>query len=94
MKKSKLKLACRDDLLMPYEIEKKYELALELGFDAIELHGSNIWTNEQKIIKAYEQGIKFSNIAAGFCGSLVDKRISEQKKAYALLFPPNFYFKI
>jgi len=74
-------LACRDDLLSPSSFDEKFKLASELGFDALELHGSNIWGREKEICKARDKGAVFSNIAAGFWGSLADKRKAEREKA-------------
>ncbi len=78
----KIKLSCRDDLLSPLSIKDKFTLARKLGFEAIELHGSNVWGREKEILAAYRDGVIFSNIAAGYWGSLADSRPSEGEKAY------------
>lgn len=82
MKNQTIKLSCRDELLLVSSIKEKFKLARRLGFDAIELHGSNIWAREKEILSAYHNGAVFSNISAGYFGSLADSRENESNKAY------------
>lgn len=82
MKNQTKGLSCRDELLPVPSIKEKFKLARRLGFDAIELHGSNIWAMEKEILSAYDNGAVFSNISAGYFGSLADSRKNESNKAY------------
>ncbi len=82
MEKEAIKLACRDDLLPAGSMREKSILARQLGFKAIELHGNNVWHREKEILTAYKEGFVFSDIAAGYRGSLFGSHPSEHLKAY------------
>lgn len=59
---------------------RRFEAAIESGFDAIEIHGTNTWTRRKDILEAVSRGGVFSNISAGYTSCPADISPLARKK--------------
>ncbi|MCX8082859.1 MAG: sugar phosphate isomerase/epimerase [bacterium] len=79
-----MKIGCQEGLLPGSNLKEKFEIAKKIGFEGIEIWGSELLRNPEKI-KEYkkiseETGIKISSICVGYRNSLLEPEPGDREK--------------